>query len=802
MAQSVWVLSVDLQTKTATFQSGLADAARSARGAFTDIKNDANSMGRDVGVSMMEARHGVMLLGEEFGVHLPRALTTFIASIGPIGAAMEAAFPFLAIAVGATLLIEHLVKMREAGQKLTEDQVRFGTAVQNAFNSLEEKILTAGIRADELRNDHLGALQKQLELIDHQSMAELVHNFEEVAKAADVFLKDLEVSWYQAGAGSAGASHALEQFRLQYDDLLAHKRSGEASDLLAGTLQSAQKVLAAMHQMKVSPVQAGPGEDNSHAAYLKAEETLRAAGVGMTQKEVEAQMQLVDALQKQVQMEERVAELKKGESANAKTTTAHTLSAEASAAAREAADSQLRMGEQVVTGDRALADARMTIQRASIAERLASDIEFAARERDVQLAGNGALIAALDKSAPGYTNALKALGDKALEIGQQYDTKTAELSARASVEQNALDLANMEEGIRQQIEGTTKGTAAKLAAIDAGIRQERAMNMQDLAAFRELLTLRSKTAQQAAEEERAQQEQAGMQRAALFLQEGARELAALKEQIAVEDGLRLASAQREMAEEVQFANEDFAIKMVAYQKELAALDKYGKDYLNKVAELQAKEQALVQQHEDAVTTAQEKAEKKRDQDILSARQSFDNSIAQGLTQSIMGHETWAKMVTNLGNQVVGGMIENAIKSMLAEDMSKEKDAAYAARKAFDIGVNMGGPAGIVLGPAFGAAAFAAVMAFESGGIVPGVGSGDTVPAMLSPGEAVLPKGIVEGLENASRFGGSGAVTHVHIHAPIHMNASALDSGGVDEVFEKHSAKIQKHFENAVRKMNR
>jgi hypothetical protein len=501
-------------------------------------------------------------------------------------------------------------------------------------------------------------------------------------------------------------------------------------------------------------------------------------------------------------MEERVAELKKGESANAKTTTAHTLSAEASAAAREAADSQLRMGEQVVTGDRALADARMTIQRASIAERLASDIEFAARERDVQLAGNGALIAALDKSAPGYTNALKALGDKALEIGQQYDTKTAELSARASVEQNALDLANMEEGIRQQIEGTTKGTAAKLAAIDAGIRQERAMNMQDLAAFRELLTLRSKTAQQAAEEERAQQEQAGMQRAALFLQEGARELAALKEQIAVEDGLRLASAQREMAEEVQFANEDFAIKMVAYQKELAALDKYGKDYLNKVAELQAKEQALVQQHEDAVTTAQEKAEKKRDQDILSARQSFDNSIAQGLTQSIMGHETWAKMVTNLGNQVVGGMIENAIKSMLAEDMSKEKDAAYAARKAFDIGVNMGGPAGIVLGPAFGAAAFAAVMAFESGGIVPGVGSGDTVPAMLSPGEAVLPKGIVEGLENASRFGGSGAVTHVHIHAPIHMNASALDSGGVDEVFEKHSAKIQKHFENAVRKMNR
>jgi len=91
--QPVWVLSVDLQTKTATFQSGLSDAAKSARGAFTEIKGGSGEMGRAVSGNMMEARHGVMLLGEEFGIHLPRALTSFIASIGPIGAAMEAAFP-------------------------------------------------------------------------------------------------------------------------------------------------------------------------------------------------------------------------------------------------------------------------------------------------------------------------------------------------------------------------------------------------------------------------------------------------------------------------------------------------------------------------------------------------------------------------------------------------------------------------------------------------------------------------------------------------------------------------------------
>src|ERR1017187_7415873 len=191
MSQPVWVLSVGLQTKTATFTTGMADAAKTARGSFSDIKSGAQEMSQQTGYSMMEARHGVMLLGEEFGVHLPRALTSFIASIGPIGAALEAAFPFLAVAVGATLLIEHLAKMREAGEKLTEDQVKFGTAVDNAFNGLDQKLIQAQIRSDELRNNHLGALKLQLELIDKQSMAELVHSFELVAKAADVVMKDL-----------------------------------------------------------------------------------------------------------------------------------------------------------------------------------------------------------------------------------------------------------------------------------------------------------------------------------------------------------------------------------------------------------------------------------------------------------------------------------------------------------------------------------------------------------------------------------------------------------------------------------
>ena len=250
MAAPVWVLSVDLQTKTATFTTGLSDAAKSARGSFQDIQSGAKGMGASVGTDMRSTRESVMLLGEEFGIHLPRALTSFIAHLGPVGAAMETAFPFIAIIAAAVLLTEKLASLRQAAEQLTEDEVKFGTAAQNAYNMLADKLLQAQIRSDELKNDHLGALQQQLELIDHESMNELVHAFEEVAKAADVVFKGLESHWYTFGDGSTGAKHALEDFQTQYDSLLAQGKDEAATGLLTGTLKQAQSVLDAQHKMQ------------------------------------------------------------------------------------------------------------------------------------------------------------------------------------------------------------------------------------------------------------------------------------------------------------------------------------------------------------------------------------------------------------------------------------------------------------------------------------------------------------------------------------------------------------------------
>jgi hypothetical protein len=777
MAQPVWVLSVDLQTKTATFQTGLADAAKAARGSFGDIKGGAGEMGGTVNYSMMEARHSVMMLGEEFGVHLPRALTSFIASIGPLGAMLEAAFPFLAIALGATLLIEHLVKMHEAGEKLTEDQVKFGTAVQNAFNTLDEKILQARIRTDELRNDHLGALRLQLELIDRQSMKELVHSFEEIAKAADVVMKELEGHWYTFGKGSDGAKHALDDFQTHYVSLLAQGKNEAASGLLHGTAKQAQEVLQALQNRSFDPN--GKSSAESGAAYKRAEEAAKVlqgihveTGITLT-KQIEAQQNLVDVLQAQLSSEQRIADLKKLDSGNAGKTEGNAAAAQAAAAGRQAAESQGRMGEQSIAAERAAADALLTIHRASLEQRLASDIDFAGRTRDVQLATNAAELAGLDKNGKDYANQVKALKEKALEIGSEYDTKIAELSAKASVAEYSRDLTSLEQSEREKIEATRQGSAQRLTAIDAAIKQEEAANLQDTNFFRELLNQRVQTLRQEAEEEGKLRQEAAREGAESDLKMGEMSISAEKQRMALEDSARRVSAQRLMAEATKIANEEYAIKMAALQKELTGLDKSGKDYENKLKQIQGKEKQLTQQHVNELSAIKQKAEEESNQRILSAENQRNDAIARGLTSSIMGHQSWAKMLSSLGDEVVSGTLQNAIKSILADDMTKERDAAKAARKAYNNGMDMG-PAGVVIAPVWAAAAFATVMAFEGGGVVPGIGRGDVVPAMLSPGEGIVPGGVMDGLSKLARSGGMGSGgTHYHAHVSPVYNLQAI-----------------------------
>jgi hypothetical protein len=127
------------------------------------------------------------------------------------------------------------------------------------------------------------------------------------------------------------------------------------------------------------------------------------------------------------------------------------------------------------------------------------------------------------------------------------------------------------------------------------------------------------------------------------------------------------------------------------------------------------------------------------------------------------------------------------------------DARTAAGNAYEWGWEHGGVAAPVLAPALAAGAFAIGLAFQNGGIVPGVGRGDIVPAMLEPGETVLPKGLTEALSRSTNPGPSNT-THLHYRPTFHVNT--IDGDGVQGMLDKHTEAFTKHFNNEMRKQNR
>jgi hypothetical protein len=205
MSTLVGTLAVDVTNGTATFK---LDDAKSELDSFGKKVQDTQST---VDYSMGEARHSVMMLGEEFGVHLPRGVTTFIASLGPIGPALEAAFPFLAIALGATLLIEHLTKIKAAAEGLSSgfdksnqsidlqnDELKVSIARYqemidklngNYNNGAAVALAEARVEADKLSksiSEDIAGLQKLMQESAHGSVMTFLMGTSGSGQAADV----------------------------------------------------------------------------------------------------------------------------------------------------------------------------------------------------------------------------------------------------------------------------------------------------------------------------------------------------------------------------------------------------------------------------------------------------------------------------------------------------------------------------------------------------------------------------------------------------------------------------------------
>jgi hypothetical protein len=463
MAQPVWTLSVDLQTKTATFTSGLADAAKGARSSFEDIKSGADDMGRGVSGSMTEARHGVMLLGEEFGVHLPRSLTTFIASIGPIGAAMEAAFPFLAILVGATLLIEHLMKLKEAGAAIDSDWAKIGDSASGALNRTKDAILEAEIEADKFSGDKLDALHKRLILIDHQSMRELVSEFNKVGDEIDKVLEKSSRGTIMSTLLGEGAANKVksefDSFREQYTALLNTGKDSQARGALVDEIIHAQDQLKKYQAMPQSnPWVADAVKDygqlidkldqlntlqdyNTTLNSKKKENVVSSVDDSAARAEyanaekyddliAKAHKKLNDELEKQADDIGKIqgARLRSQVESEVK---AQKEIAEAAKLAQEAGKEDAghgsKMAELQLAADKEAGQLRIAQGRMTEQQILDMEMSFNAQEYSAKQKALNDELAALDPYAKDYENKKRALNNRLLELDKQFENQDAAL---------------------------------------------------------------------------------------------------------------------------------------------------------------------------------------------------------------------------------------------------------------------------------------------------------------------------------------------------------------------------------------
>jgi hypothetical protein len=736
MAQPVWTLSVDLQTKTATFQSGLADAAKAARSSFTEIKDGANEMGRETGYSMTEARHSVMLLGEEFGIHLPRALTSFIAGLGPIGTALQAAFPFLAIAAGVTLLIEHLEKMKSAAEQIGEKAA--------AWQKLTD--------ANEEYGDSLRVTNERLK----QELAAL------------------------NGGMTNSLAMALKEASVQADQLAGH---------LQEDLDKAMKLVEGQQVNLWSKLLNTQGSTD-------VTDKLRA--------DFDAAKQVIERGKEQIRQA--------SESGNA--------SAVQSAETEARVNAQKSFGDMIVWVGHQLDDASAKQQKYN-AESTADKILPTSLAYSDQSQRIAVLKGALSGLHQEYDNTTLAFSNEQLKI---------KLEGAKEAKAQIIDLIGIVgpyTAMRQKmVEADEKAGEERMrmeTAVSAFLAQE---YQKQLEQQHDASTRANNEAAKDAESMRNVSKIETTGAASAYIISKQQEQIELRAILQKEQTDLTAAHQREISEQQSFISQMQAMagqtsdsdKKSKYltsatnaQTQLtAATRQYNEEMAKNQAAIQSSELETAklnnawsvffsQAHQETLTLAATIRG-----ELQSAMTQTTNGFAQGLAKCIVEGKSMGKEMMSVARQMSESMIEGLIRWGIQDLITKMGMKATASQLA---GANAtasmaGAPFPLdTSAPAFGASMMGTALAFEFGGIVPGAGRGDIVPAMLTPGEAVLPKALTESLTHAARTGHMGGGGEVHVHNHFSPQIHAIDTDGVEKMLNEHHETFANHFTDHVRKQN-
>jgi hypothetical protein len=130
--QAFTKVGVEAATKMPPAAAEVANVGREfavASNQAQELGEVTNLAGEQVRVSMYEAKGELGLLGEQFGVHLPRHVRSFVAELPGVGEALTAAFSATAV----LFLIEALVKITEKMSDFIAKTFIFTKATQEAY---------------------------------------------------------------------------------------------------------------------------------------------------------------------------------------------------------------------------------------------------------------------------------------------------------------------------------------------------------------------------------------------------------------------------------------------------------------------------------------------------------------------------------------------------------------------------------------------------------------------------------------------------------------------------------------------
>lgn len=127
-------LKVVFSADTASYTASVK-AAKQQLGVFEKSAADAGKTAR---ASMADARGSVMVLGEEFGVHLPRHVQRFIATLPGVQSALSAAFSGVAVLAIGVAIFKTGEKIYEFAQKNEEAARKNAEAFRGVNSSIIE----------------------------------------------------------------------------------------------------------------------------------------------------------------------------------------------------------------------------------------------------------------------------------------------------------------------------------------------------------------------------------------------------------------------------------------------------------------------------------------------------------------------------------------------------------------------------------------------------------------------------------------------------------------------------------------